>query len=151
MGTEVNHQQFSGDDRVRFRSQVSRGTEAIARMLTDGLFTDQGKPPDPLLGMEVELNLVDGDADPAMANVAVLDAIADPDFQTELGQFNIEINVAPRPFVGGDTVTLEQALRSSLNRAESRAAATGNHLVMVPGNWLRMIDRYVGWAGLTRV
>ncbi|NLG47177.1 glutamate-cysteine ligase family protein [Gordonia sp. (in: high G+C Gram-positive bacteria)] len=131
MGTEVNHQQFSGDDRVRFRSQVSRGTEAIARMLTDGLFTDQGKPPDPLLGMEVELNLVDGDADPAMANVAVLDAIADPDFQTELGQFNIEINVAPRPFVGGDTVTLEQSLRSSLNRAESRAAATGNHLVMV--------------------
>jgi L-fucose isomerase-like protein len=31
------------------------------------------------------------------------------------------------------------------------AAPLGNHLVMVPGNWLRMIDRYVGWAGLTRV
>lgn len=131
MGTEVNHQQFSGDDRVRFRSQVSRGTEAIARMLTDGLFTDQGEPPEPLLGMEVELNLIDGDADPAMANTAVLEAIADPDFQTELGQFNIEINVAPRPFVGGDTVTLEQSLRSSLNRAEERATSTGNHLVMI--------------------
>ncbi|MBM7367867.1 glutamate-cysteine ligase family protein [Gordonia hydrophobica] len=131
MGTDVSQQQFSGDDRVRFRSQVSRGTEAIARMLAEGLFTDHGRPPEPLLGMEVELNLIDDDADPAMANATVLDAIADPDFQTELGQFNIEINVSPRPFVGGDTVSLEQSLRSSLNRAESRAASTGNHLVMV--------------------
>src|SRR5690606_33100006 len=56
MGAEVEQQKFSGADRVRFRSQVSRGTEAIARMLSDGLFTDHGNPPEPLLGMEVELN-----------------------------------------------------------------------------------------------
>ncbi|EGD53875.1 glutamate-cysteine ligase family protein [Gordonia neofelifaecis] len=131
MGAEVSHQKFSGADRVRFRSQVSRGTEAIARMLADGVFTDHGRPPEPLLGMEVELNLIDSDAEPAMANTEVLDAIADPAYQTELGQFNIEINVSPRPFVGADTVGLEQALRSSLNRAEARAASTGNHLIMV--------------------
>ncbi|KXT58875.1 glutamate--cysteine ligase [Gordonia sp. PS3] len=131
MGAEVSHQKFSGADRVRFRAQVSRGTEAIARMLTDGLFTDHGRPPEPLLGMEVELNLIDENAEPAMANAEVLDAIADPDYQTELGQFNIEINVSPRPFVGADTVGLEQGLRASLNRAEARAASTGNHLLMV--------------------
>ncbi|MCF8603093.1 glutamate-cysteine ligase family protein [Gordonia sp. HY442] len=131
MGAEVSRQKFSGSDRVRFRSQVSRGTEAIARMLADGLFTDHGQAPEPLLGMEVELNLTGSDSEPAMANSTVLDAIADPDFQTELGQFNVEINVSPRPFVGGDTVSLEQMLRSSLNRAESRAASTGNHLVMI--------------------
>ncbi|WP_026919653.1 glutamate--cysteine ligase [Gordonia shandongensis] len=131
MGAEVSSQQFTGADRVRFRSQVSRGTQAIARMLADGLFTDHGRPPEPLLGMEVELNLIDGDANPSMANAEVLDAIADPVYQTELGQFNIEINVSPRPFVGADTVSLEQALRTSLNRAEARAASTGNHLLMV--------------------
>ncbi|MFT3716055.1 MAG: glutamate--cysteine ligase [Gordonia sp. (in: high G+C Gram-positive bacteria)] len=131
MGEDVRRQQFTGADRVRFRSQVSRGNDAIARMLADGLFTDHGRPPEPLLGMEVELNLIDGAANPSMANAEVLDAIADPDYQTELGQFNIEINVAPQPFVGGDTVSLEQALRTSLNRAEERAATTGNHLVMV--------------------
>ena len=31
-----------------------------------------------------------------MRNAAVLEAIADPDFQTELGQFNVEINIPPR-------------------------------------------------------
>ena len=131
MGQDVDRQEFSSADRVRFRAQVSRGTEAIARMLAEGLFTDHGEPPKPLLGMEVELNLIDGAANPAMANTQVLDAIADPAFQTELGQFNIEINVPPQPFTGGDTVGLEQGLRASLNRAEARAASTGNHLVMV--------------------
>ncbi|MAU82687.1 glutamate--cysteine ligase [Gordonia sp. NPDC062954] len=131
MGTDVAEREFTGDDRVRFRRQVSRGTEAIARMLADGLFTDQGRPPEPLLGMEVELNLVDEDMNPAMANATVLDAIADPDYQTELGQFNIEINVSPRPFVTDDTISLEQALRTSLNRAEERASRTDNHLVMI--------------------
>lgn len=131
MGTDVGKREFTGEDRVRFRRQVGRGTEAIARMLADGLFTDHGQPPEPLLGMEVELNLVDDDMNPAMANATVLDAIADPDYQTELGQFNIEINVSPRPFVTDDTISLEQALRTSLNRAEKRAAQTDNHLVMI--------------------
>ena len=131
MGTDVSARGFTGDDRVRFRTQVGRGTDAIARMLSEGLFTDQGRPPEPLLGMEVELNLVDAAMNPAKANATVLDAIADPDYQTELGQFNIEINVTPRPFVDQDTISLEQALRTSLNRAEARASATGNHLAMI--------------------
>ena len=131
MGAEVDKQEFTGEDRVRFRRQVKRGTDAIARMLADGLFTDHGRPPKPLLGMEVELNLVDDMLRPAMANATVLDAIADPDYQTELGQFNIEINVSPRPFTTDDTISLEQALRTSLNRAEERAARTDNHLVMI--------------------
>ncbi|MBD0861806.1 glutamate--cysteine ligase [Gordonia sp. zg691] len=131
MGAEVTKQQFTGEDRVRFRRQVGRGTEAIARMLADGLFTDQGRPPRPLLGMEVELNLVDEHMRPSMANAEVLEAIADPDYQTELGQFNIEINVAPRPFTTDDTISLEDALRRSLNRAEERASQTSSHLVMI--------------------
>lgn len=131
MGTDVNSQHFTGADRVRFRTQVTRGTEAIARMLAEGLFTDHGQPPQPLLGMEVELNLVDDAMNPAMANAEVLDAIADPDYQTELGQFNIEINVSPRPFTRDDTISLEQQLRTSLNRAEQRANQVGTHLVMV--------------------
>ncbi|GAB19954.1 hypothetical protein GOEFS_098_00200 [Gordonia effusa NBRC 100432] len=130
MGADVSKRTFTGADRVRFRRQVSRGTEAIARMLTEGLFTDQGRPPEPLLGMEVELNLVDAAMQPALANAAVLDTIADPDFQTELAQFNIEINVAPRPLSGDEMVGLEQQLRASLNSADARAAAKDTHLVM---------------------
>jgi gamma-glutamyl:cysteine ligase YbdK (ATP-grasp superfamily) len=62
-------------------------------MLADGQF----EVSEPRLGLEIELNLVDDACDPAMANARALEAIADPAFQTELGQFNIEINVEPRP------------------------------------------------------
>lgn len=131
MGADVDAREFTREDRMRFRRQVQRGTEAIARMLHEGLFTDDGAEPEPLLGMEVELNLIGEDMQPAMVNAEALDEIADPDFQTELGQFNIEINVAPRPFVDSSTMNLESELRESLNRADERARRRGAQLSMI--------------------
>ena len=52
------------------------------------------------VGLEIELNLVDSRGEPSMRNAEVLDAIADPAWATELGQFNIEINVPPRRLEG---------------------------------------------------
>jgi len=127
MGENINHREFSRADRAEFRIKAQRCLDALTQMLADGAF-ETGEP---LLGMEVELNLVDNDMQPAMANAEVLAAIADPDFQTELGQFNIEINVAPRPFETDETLALEHNLRASLNAAEAQAEAQGRHLVMV--------------------
>ncbi len=47
----------------------------------------------PMTGIEIEFNLVDEAGAPALKNAEALEAIADDDFQTELGLFNIEINV----------------------------------------------------------
>jgi len=66
-----------------------------------------------------------------MINAAALEAIADPDFQTELGQFNVEINVAPR-LLGGRVMTeLEEGVRASLNGAEERARTVGAHMMII--------------------
>ncbi len=83
---------FSREDRARYRQKVRRCLDVFAEMLRDARF-DFDRP---MTGMEIELNLIDDDAAPAMRNADVLAAIADPDFQTELGQFNVEINVPPR-------------------------------------------------------
>ena len=61
----------------------------------------------------------------------MLEAIADPDFQTELGQFNIEINVAPRQFADEVFAELEESVRGSLNHAEERARTVGAHMVII--------------------
>ena len=91
MGEDVDAQEFSRADRTRYREKVHRCLDVFERMLSEDLFhTD-----DPMTGLEVELNLVDEAGDPALKNAEVLEAIADPAFQTELGQFNIEINVPP--------------------------------------------------------
>ena len=127
MGEDVDAQEFSRADRTRYREKVHRCLDVFERMLSEDLFhTD-----DPMTGLEVELNLVDDAGDPALKNAEVLEAIADPAFQTELGQFNIEINVPPAWLRAGGLGTFEASLRRSLNDAESRSAEVGAHQVMI--------------------
>ena len=83
------------------------------------------------VGLEIELNLVDERGMPSMRNVDVLDAIADPAWATELGQFNLEINVPPAPADGDALADLEREIRASLNAADSNARGIGSRLVMI--------------------
>ncbi|HKD89125.1 MAG TPA: glutamate--cysteine ligase [Streptosporangiaceae bacterium] len=83
------------------------------------------------VGLEIELNLVDGDGRPTMTNTAALAAIADPSFATELGRFNLEINVPPRQLAGDALSALERDVSGKLARAAARTLRTGSRLVMV--------------------
>ncbi len=127
MGEEVDLQEFTPADRTRHREKVRRCLDVFARMLREAAFDTD----DPMTGLEMELNLVDDTGDPALKNAEALAAIADPDFQTELGQFNIEINVPPAKLRKGGLETFEANLRRSLNDAEEKSAAVGAHLVMI--------------------
>lgn len=127
MGDAVAAQEFTPADRTRYREKVRRCLDVFERMLRESAFDTD----DPWTGLEVELNLVDDAGDPALRNAEVLDAIADPDFQTELGQFNIELNMAPGPLSGGGLEGYESQLRASLNAAEEKASPLGAHLVMI--------------------
>ncbi|MGL5808760.1 MAG: glutamate--cysteine ligase [Nocardioides sp.] len=127
MGADVDAQEFSRADRTRHREKVRACLDVFARMLGEDRFDTD----DPMTGLEVELNLVDSDGDPALKNAEVLAAIADPDFQTELGQFNIEVNAAPQRLRAGGLTAFETSLRASLNNAEEQSAKVGAHLVMI--------------------
>src|SRR3954452_1561122 len=83
------------------------------------------------VGLEIELNLTDEQGDPAMLNAQALEAIADPDFQTELGRFNLEINVPPRLLEGSAFGELEEAVRRDLNHAEEQARTVGAHMMVI--------------------
>jgi hypothetical protein len=127
VGEEVEQRNFTREDRARYRQKIRRSLDVFASMLREARFEFER----PLTGMEIELNLIDDKANPAMRNAEVLGAIADPDFQTELGQFNIEINVPPRRLAGDEYAELERSLRASLNNAETHARSVGAHMVMI--------------------
>ena len=127
MGAEVDERQFTREDRTRYREKVRRCLDVLARMLTESRFDFER----PMTGLEIELNLVDWDGQPAMRNAEVLAAIADPAFQTELGRFNIEINVAPRRLGEGGFASFEKSVRDALNAADDRAKEIGAQLAMV--------------------
>jgi hypothetical protein len=127
MGEEVEQQAFTRDDRTRYRAKVRSCLDVFERMLTESRFDSEA----PATGLEIELNLVDDREEPAMRNIEVLEALGDPDFQTELGQFNLEINVAPKRLPEQGIAAFGDGVRNSLNAAEAAAEEVGAHLVMI--------------------
>jgi len=124
---DVTSRPFTSADRGQYRQKVRRCLDALASMLRDDVFSF----PQRHMGLELELNLVDAELRPAMANTVVLEKIDDPCFTTELGQQNLEINVPPRPLSGNEAVALEQDLRTSLALADIKANDAGAALVMI--------------------
>jgi hypothetical protein len=103
MGDEVRQTEYSREHRLQYRRKVQLSLDVFETMLAQASFECER----PLTGMEIECNLVDAAYQPAMTNREVLAAIADPAFQTELGAYNIEFNVPPRPLGGSSSHELE--------------------------------------------
>lgn len=150
MGKEVTSAQYTREQRREFRTKVRRGLDAFELMLTHHQFEAER----PLTGLEIELNLIDADGDPSFHNAAVLHAIADPDYQTELARYNIELNSPPRLLAGDSALDRERELRASLNRAEQRATQQGSHICCIGilptlrpkhfgGDWISDDRRYL--------
>src|ERR1700753_488944 len=96
MGDEVAATIFTREDRQRYREKVKRNLDVFARMLRESRFDCDKRS----IGLAGELDLTEETGDPALANTHVLELIADEDFQTELAQFNVEINIPPRTLEG---------------------------------------------------
>jgi gamma-glutamyl:cysteine ligase YbdK (ATP-grasp superfamily) len=127
MGRDIEAIKISGEDRRKYREKVRRSLDVFARMLRERLFDENPST----VGQEIELNLVDERGMPSMRNADALKAIANPAWATEVGQFNLEINVPPRHLDGDELELLEAELRDDLNAADAKARSVGCHLVMV--------------------
>ncbi len=127
MGEEVEQQSFTREDRTRYRKKVRACLDVFERMLVEAKF-DFDRP---ATGLEIELNLVDDEERPAMRNMEVLEQLGDPDFQTELGKFNLEINVAPKRLPEQGVMAFADGIRNSLDAAEQAAHSVGANLVMI--------------------
>ncbi len=149
MGRDIESIAYSREQRQRYRDKVKTCLDVFEQMLATSSFEfDQ-----PMVGMEIELNLVDPDYNPRMDNAEVLAAIANAEYQTELARFNIEFNVTPHQLGGRSAEDLERDLRASLNEAERRCAELGTHIIMIgilptvmpetfEGDWMSANARY---------
>jgi gamma-glutamyl:cysteine ligase YbdK (ATP-grasp superfamily) len=127
MGRDIHAIKISREDRRRYRDKVRRQLDVFACMLRERGFDEHP----PRVGQEIELNLVDSRGEPSMRNADVLKAIASPAWSTELGQFNLEINLPPRRLDGDALADLEEEIRADLNAADARARSAGSRLVMI--------------------
>jgi hypothetical protein len=127
MGQDVDRRTFSRRDRQHYRAKVQRCLDVLAIMLREHPFARD----EPMTGLELELNLVDGDLAPSLAGAEVLQAIGAAEFQSELGRWNLELNLPPRPLPGDQWRHLEHHLLDELAVAQSKAVDCGARLAVI--------------------
>ncbi|MBZ5733712.1 glutamate--cysteine ligase [Nocardioides sp. TRM66260-LWL] len=127
MGEEIEAQRFTGADRTRHREKIRACLAVLGQMLADGRF-DAARP---MVGLELELNLVDGDERPSLRGADVLAALDDDAFQTELGRFNLEVNLPPARLDEGALAGFEEQIGRRLAQADAAARTLDARVVSI--------------------
>ena len=127
MGRDIDEVRFTREDRQRYREKVKRDLAVLREMLDAGLFETGRK----LIGVEVEFYVVDSDGEPMMINAELLSRLESEDYQTELAQFNIEFNLAPKKLNGSVFREIEEELQTSFLHANRRAEELDARVAMV--------------------
>ncbi|WP_435186805.1 glutamate--cysteine ligase [Streptomyces sp. bgisy126] len=127
MGEKVVADGFGPSDRQQYRRKLQQCLAGLARLLAEKRFDR----PRNLMGVEIELNLAGADGLPRMLNGPVLEKIASPDFQTELGMFNLEVNIAPHQLEGRVFDRLAEEIGAGIGYADRKAAELDAGVVMI--------------------
>ncbi|NJQ04368.1 glutamate--cysteine ligase [Streptomyces lonarensis] len=127
MGADVDAGGFGPADRQRFRDRLRDSRQALGQLLADDAFDR----PRGLIGLEVEVSLADADGAPRMVNDEVLTGMATSDFQSELGKFTLELNMAPRVLAGRVFDDLAEEMRIAFGYADRVGAEFGARPVLV--------------------
>jgi hypothetical protein len=127
MGERVEASVLTLADRGAVAARLARSVAVLDRMIATGLMC--AGPP--TVGMELELDLVDPLGRPRMVNHAVLDRLGRPDMQEELGQFNIEANLAPRALAGPVLADGERDLAGILATCAAAVEPLGARVISI--------------------
>lgn len=103
-----------------------RDLQALQVMLREGTFeTDVRR-----IGAEQEMFLVDSSWQPAPGALAMLAALIDQPYTTEVGAFNLELNLDPQEFSGDCFTRMQTQLDQLLTLGHAAAETVGLHVVL---------------------
>lgn len=127
MGQTVEQARFEHRDFVRFR----RALDAETALLHDWIEADRLSQHEAMAGLELEAWLIDAAGRPAPRNDEFIARFGSPELVTEIGRFNIELNVAPQPVRGRGLARLAANLRAAWAHCREVAAEMGLQVVAV--------------------
>lgn len=115
-----------GEQLRAFTNHVLRDLRALEVLLEKGAFETGVRR----IGAEQECFLVDRNWRPAPSALRMIEALQDPHYVTEVGLFNLEMNLDPLAFEGTCLRRMEEQLLHLLLRARSAAQSMGNEIVL---------------------
>jgi gamma-glutamylcysteine synthetase len=127
MGQAVLTESLASADAAAVRKRLDHSITALSRMVAEGSFDAEAET----CGFEIELDLVDPLGRPRQVNAVVLAAMDRRDFQSELSQFNIELNLLPRPIRGAVLSGLDDEIAATLEAASAVAQTIGARVIAI--------------------
>ncbi len=109
---------LDGEQRRSYMRHLLIDLRALSLMIEEGMIESGVRR----IGAEQELFLVDRNWHPASVAMDLLGKIDDPHYTTELGLFNLEINLDPCTFGAGCLTAMEEELNSRLDFLRRLAA-----------------------------
>ena len=116
----------SFDEKARFVKFLLNDIQALDRMQHENCF-ERGVQ---RIGAEQELAILDSDCDPAFLGPEILDTIPDPRFTTEIGRFNMEINLDPIALGPDALLHMEKQLQDLLQTARTHAEKLDSRILL---------------------
>lgn len=126
MGDPISAATYSPRQRTVYRKHLLRDLEVFDAHLQEARFADEST-----IGLELELNLVDSDMQPALRNADVLAQLDADEFQSEIGACNIELNHPPLSVAGGGLQNLEDGITERLRTANEAARQADCQVAMI--------------------
>ncbi|MGW0065080.1 glutamate--cysteine ligase [Streptosporangium sandarakinum] len=127
MGRQLDRDRFSEAEFVRFGERLAEQVATLRETLARPGFGEG-----PLtIGAELELFLTTPDGRPLHRNREVREAAADGRLVSELGRFNLEVNLTPLPLAGRPFTAMAAELRETMDLVDKAAAAQGGRSVAI--------------------
>ncbi|MBK7871826.1 MAG: hypothetical protein IPJ74_14675 [Saprospiraceae bacterium] len=113
-------------ERNDYLVHVLKDIQALDMMLQEGMF-EKGKQ---RIGAEQELCLIDEDGNPALTAPGILKNMSDPHFTTEIGKFNLEINLDPFELRSDCLRNTERQLLDLLGTLGNKASDADSNILL---------------------
>ncbi|RMG58421.1 MAG: CBS domain-containing protein [Bacteroidetes bacterium] len=126
MGEQLVNTRASTQAQRTFIRNMLNEVRALELMLEQGMFETGVQR----IGAEQEFSLVDQDWQPALTGPEILEHVQDPHFTSELGRFNLEINLDPQVFTGEGLSLMEAQLLDMLGKVQSSATTYGSRVLL---------------------
>ncbi|AWB83651.1 glutamate--cysteine ligase [Corynebacterium liangguodongii] len=125
MGDKISTDRYTPRQRTKYRKRLEDELEVFDRHLQQAKFVSDGT-----VGLELELNLVDASMHPAPRNNDVLAQLSD-EYQSEIGAYNVELNLPPQSIGGAGLRRLEEGLTQRLEEVRCAARKCSTEVAMI--------------------
>lgn len=127
MGEKVTKRSFSKEEFTRFGDILDKQLDVLKDVIRSPGFGDKNLK----LGAELEMYLVDDACDVCPKSSDLLEALDDPQYQAEINQYNLELNLSAFNIKGKPFTNLLNEMRTKTAHLEKVAAKQGISIMPV--------------------